>query len=67
MWIKIENAHIAYADASKFDTLYLSYKGNGQYAIVASIGPRDIHIATYTGEALASSHLQDIVAQLGTL
>lgn len=67
MWIKTEGQHPSYADASKFERLYISYKGNGNYAIVGVIGDRDIAIRACSNAKEAVDVLDDLVRGLGML
>lgn len=42
MWIEAESPNGKLVDAAKLDTIYVVYKGQSHYAVVGSIGDRDI-------------------------
>lgn len=67
MWIKTEGQHAAYTDAAKLERLYVSYKGNGNYAIIGAIGSQDTLIKTCANAKEATDYLGDLVQQLGSL
>lgn len=67
MWIPTTSQHGAFVDANKFERLYISYKGNGNYAIIGVIGDRDILINSYPTASDAMQHLTDLINQLGVL
>lgn len=66
MWIEAEdNPHSRVVDAEKLDTMYVSRKGYGSWAVVGTILDRDILLkGGFSCEADALAFLADLVSKL---
>lgn len=64
MWIEADSQHGKYVDAAKLDTIYVTYKGTGHYAVVGSIGDRDILLKVCGSGKEAADFLLTIKARL---
>lgn len=64
MWIETEGSHRMILDANKLDTIYVSYKGAGQYAVIGTIGSRDICIKVLGTEKDATDFLEALKGKL---
>jgi hypothetical protein len=49
MWITCEHKHFMALAMAKCDTVYVDYKGPANYAVIATIGHRDICIKANFG------------------
>ena len=64
MWIEAEHQHGRLVDAAKLDTIYIVYKGHASYAVVGTIGDRDIILKSLPNAAAASEYLAAMKAKL---
>lgn len=64
MWIEAESSHGKIVDAAKLDTLYVVYKGQGNYAVVGTMGDRDILLKVLATAKDAAEWLLTMKAKL---
>lgn len=64
MWIEADAKHWMIVDASKLDTLYINYRGPSSYAVVGTIGDRDLTIKLFKTESDAVSFCVGLRAKL---
>lgn len=64
MWISAESSLGMIIDAAKLDTIYVKYKGNGNYAVVGTIGDRDLLLETLSNQKEAVEYLGTLKAKL---
>lgn len=64
-WIYAEGSkHKRAIDAAKLETLYISYKSYGNWAVVGSMGSNDITISTHPTEREAEAALTTLLQSL---
>jgi hypothetical protein len=64
IWIEAEFAHKKVINGTKLDSLYVQYKSNGNWAVLGTIGDRDILIKTCACERDANDWLDALQKKL---
>lgn len=64
MWIEADGPHKRLVNAAKLDTMYVTYKGSGNWSAIGTVGDRDIFLKMFKSETEASGWLSTIRAKL---
>lgn len=64
VWLEADDQHKRVINGSKLETLYIRYKSYGNWAVLGTIGDRDVHIKTCANEADAQEWLEMLLKKL---
>lgn len=64
IWEPVDFKHKKAVNANKLDTLYVEYKSNGNWAVIGTIGDRDILIKTCACERDANDWMDALLKKL---
>lgn len=64
MWEETESPHFHAVNGNKLDTIYVKYKGGGQWSVVGTIKDRDIHLNTFHNEKDAEDFAREFMAKV---
>lgn len=63
-WIEGEGKHRVMVNGAKLETIYVHYRMGGNWAVIGTIGSRDISLGTFASEREAAEAIDQIVRSI---
>ena len=67
LWIEADGPHCRVVNLAKLDTMYVSYRGPGNHAVIGTIGHTDIFLKQFPNERDAAHWTLAMKNQLASL